>query len=220
MFLLFLGTFWLGNLSRSGGQQAGPALDQRFCADVDGNGVLDLTDAVTILNYLYLGTATPYCVAQNVSLEDLIDRVEELESKAGGIKYLTISAEGFIPGHNTDYSNTYGNGGAYINSGSGAMSAPISIPQGSVIKEFIIHYYDNSASDLSCSLQYHKFNSGGFITFVNIPSSGTPGFETKSATLDHEVDYTTQAYTVRVWSESWDGPNMKIMGATILYETP
>ncbi|HVR74850.1 MAG TPA: hypothetical protein VMT52_10980 [Planctomycetota bacterium] len=51
--------------------QAGPgqpAADSRFCADSNGDGVLNIADAVTVLDYLFNGTATPYCIAQSQSL--------------------------------------------------------------------------------------------------------------------------------------------------------
>jgi hypothetical protein len=46
----------------------GPLTDSRFCADADGDGRLDIGDAVNILNHLFIGTATPYCIAEGTSL--------------------------------------------------------------------------------------------------------------------------------------------------------
>lgn len=51
--------------------QAGPeqpAADSRFCADSNGDGILNIADAVTVLDYLFNGTVTPYCIAQSQSL--------------------------------------------------------------------------------------------------------------------------------------------------------
>jgi len=56
-----------------------PATDERFCADSNGDGVVDLSDAVTILSYLFTGLGgEPYCVAQGVGLDQFATR-EDLE---------------------------------------------------------------------------------------------------------------------------------------------
>lgn len=57
----------------------GPLTDNRFCTDADGNGRLDIGDAVNILNYLFNGTATPHCIAQDVSLDRFATR-DDLEA--------------------------------------------------------------------------------------------------------------------------------------------
>jgi hypothetical protein len=47
------------------GRGAGPATDERYCADATGDGKLDISDAVSILNFLFTGTGDPpYCIAQ------------------------------------------------------------------------------------------------------------------------------------------------------------
>ena len=70
-----------GGVGHSGGQEepASPLLDERFCADASGDGKLDITDAVTILQYLFQGTTTPYCIAEGSALADFATRAE-LES--------------------------------------------------------------------------------------------------------------------------------------------
>lgn len=77
-----IGLVWLGNAGRSGGQgQAPPLTDHRFCADANGDGAIDISDPVTILTYLFTGGAPPYCIAQNLSLEDLFVK----EGQSGSI---------------------------------------------------------------------------------------------------------------------------------------
>jgi hypothetical protein len=47
-----------------------PATDDRFCADSNGDGILDMSDAVTVLNFLFNGQGSPpYCIAQGTSLD-------------------------------------------------------------------------------------------------------------------------------------------------------
>ena len=59
-------------LSAQGPQQ--PLTDSHFCVDANGDGRLDVSDAVTILNFLFVGTSTPYCVAQGTSLDNFATR--------------------------------------------------------------------------------------------------------------------------------------------------
>ena len=60
-------------IARGGGKPGGggtPLLDDRFYADTNGDGVLDLSDAVRLLSFLFSGGVAPYCVAQGVNLEE------------------------------------------------------------------------------------------------------------------------------------------------------
>ena len=43
----------------------GPATDRRFCADPNGDGIVDLSDAVTILNFLFIGGSPGPCCMRN-----------------------------------------------------------------------------------------------------------------------------------------------------------
>lgn len=52
-------------INSTAGPSPAPAIDERFCADTNGDGRLDIADAVTTLEYLFNGTATPYCIAQS-----------------------------------------------------------------------------------------------------------------------------------------------------------
>ena len=68
-------------IARGGGST--PLLDNRFCADVNGDGEVDISDSVRLLNFLFSGGEAPYCVAQGINLEEqlaaLAARVDELE---------------------------------------------------------------------------------------------------------------------------------------------
>ncbi|MBI4603279.1 MAG: hypothetical protein HY721_15100 [Planctomycetes bacterium] len=58
---------WVGRGGQSGGQGAGEspcaAKPELYSADANGDGVLDLSDAVRILGYLFLGNEPPLCLA-------------------------------------------------------------------------------------------------------------------------------------------------------------
>ncbi len=64
----------------------GPATDERFCADANGDGAIDLSDAVTILNHLFTGQGTPpYCIAQEISLASMEDRLVKLAERVDAL---------------------------------------------------------------------------------------------------------------------------------------
>jgi len=133
--------------------------------------------------------------------------------------YFVVGSEGFVPGSSyVDYYNTYGNGGAYIVSGSGAMVAPVHLPQGAVVTEFEVFFYDNSSSDLTVYLHPQGF-SGGYGSMASISSSGTPGYSSAvDTTISSATIYNTSySYSIYAYCSAWDGNNLMIKGAVITY---
>lgn len=65
---VLVGMVWFGSIGRSGGQNKdGPALDERFCADANGDGKVDISDPIWILEHLFLGgREPPWCIAQGL----------------------------------------------------------------------------------------------------------------------------------------------------------
>jgi hypothetical protein len=63
--------------------------DERFCSDVNGDGKLDVSDPVTLLNYLFQGTSTPYCVAQGISLEHVSTGLQALSERMNALERKT-----------------------------------------------------------------------------------------------------------------------------------
>ncbi|MFQ5453660.1 MAG: hypothetical protein ACE5D6_05685, partial [Candidatus Zixiibacteriota bacterium] len=132
--------------------------------------------------------------------------------------YFVVGGEGFLPGKNDAYSNSYDNGGAYIISGYGAMAAPIHLPNGAVVTELKVFFYDNSTSDVSVSLGRLSFSGGyGFLAIVS--SSNISGY---GSSTDNSIGYSTinnlsYSYHLRAYSSSWDSANLRIMGALVTY---
>ncbi len=90
LFFAVVAVVLIGIWSRSVGQQQAPvypATDQRFCVDANGDGRLDISDATTLLNYLFVGNSTPYCVAQDVSLDRFASR-EDLDALRARVEVL------------------------------------------------------------------------------------------------------------------------------------
>jgi hypothetical protein len=67
-----IGLVWAGSLRRSGGEQSYQGrLDNQFCMDANGDGGVDISDAVGILSHLFLGsTPAGSCVAQGFSPDE------------------------------------------------------------------------------------------------------------------------------------------------------
>ena len=134
-----------------------------------------------------------------------------------GVQYLTIAGEGFVPGSNVDYFNSYGNGGAYIVSGGGALVAPVHLPNGAVVTEFRVYYYDNSTNDLSVSLEREGFSSG-YGALANVTTADAPGYSNGTdTTISYAtIDNTAYSYLIYAYSSSWDS-NLRIKAAVIVY---
>ena len=133
------------------------------------------------------------------------------------VQYFTIGSEGFVPGSNVDYYNTYGSGGAYIVSGSGGMVAPVHLPHDAVVTEFRVYYYDNSAGNLTVTLYRQGFNTS-YYGMASVLSSGTPGYSSGVDTVINSatVDNTSYSYMVDAYSNAWDS-ELRIKAAVIVY---
>jgi hypothetical protein len=133
-------------------------------------------------------------------------------------QYLVIGGEGFVPGSNVPYANTYGNGGAYIASGSGALVAPVHLPQGAVVTELKVFFYDTSASDMSVTLDLQGL-VGGYGAMAQVSSAGISGYgnQTDASIASPTIDNTRNSYLVYAYCTAWDGGNLRIKGALITY---
>ena len=153
------------------------------------------------------------------------DRLDGLQASSfaavththSGVQYFTVGSEGFVPGSNIDYFNTYGTGGAYIASGSGALVAPVHLPNGAVVTGFRVYYFDASAGDLSVTLYGQGFSSSYF-TLANVSSSGVVSYSNGIDTTitNGTIDNTSSSYLVNANSAAWDS-NLKIKAAVIVY---
>lgn len=142
------------------------------------------------------------------------------KSSAPKTEYLSIASEAFVPGSNVDYSNTYGCGGAFINTGGGALVAPVHLPNGAVVTDFKAFFNDTSASDMSVYLERQNLSSCGYTVMAQVDSSGASGYSSGSdASITNDtVDNTQYAYLAYAYSGSWD-TNLKLKGVVVTYTT-
>jgi hypothetical protein len=88
--LLLAGRFWqeLTVSALPPAEFPDAATDQTFCADANGDGTVDQTDAIEILRFFFLGTTEPYCFAQGVSLDSFatLDNLQELATRVSSLE--------------------------------------------------------------------------------------------------------------------------------------
>jgi hypothetical protein len=133
-------------------------------------------------------------------------------------QYFVVGGEGFVPGSNVDYVNTYGNGGANIVSGAGALVAPVHLPQGAVVTQLKVFFYDGSTSDMTVILQGQGM-IGGYFYLAQVSSAGISGYGNSATTSigNNPIDNTTYSYCIYAYCTAWDGSNLRIKGALIAY---
>lgn len=92
-------------------------------------------------------------------------------------------------------------------------------PRGRVVSEFKVFFNDNSTSDILVYLLRLNLTGGSDYMMAYVNSSGISGYGNKADTSISEatIDNTVYAYSVKALSMSWDGSNMRIMGAVITY---
>jgi hypothetical protein len=136
--------------------------------------------------------------------------------------YFMVGSEGFVPGSNVPYANTYSNGGAYFaQATSGAMVAPVHLPHGATITEFQVFYYDNSSSDMTVYLARQYMTGGGYQFMSSVSTSGASNtYRNGSSTsiVAPVVDNTLHSYHIYAYSASWPGTSdLRIKGALVTY---
>jgi hypothetical protein len=144
--------------------------------------------------------------------------VPQINYTTDHISYYMVGGEGFLPASNVPYSNSYGNGGAYLISGFGAIAASVNLPQNAKVLEFTVYFYDNSKYDVTVDLEFLS-SSGGYYIMAEVASTGIPGYY--SATVKNisypTIDNNTRPYSIRAWSDNWDSSYLRIMAAKITY---
>ena len=132
--------------------------------------------------------------------------------------YLSLPGEAFQPGSDVPYYNSYGTGGAYIVSGSGALVAPVYLPEGATITELKAWFADASAADMSVKLHRFVLGGGSYAPMAEVSSSGSGGSMNASTT---EIAYpvvsnATRAYLIYAYSTDWSS-GLKLKNVQITY---
>lgn len=135
-------------------------------------------------------------------------------------QYFMVGGEGFVPGSSViSYQNTYGMGGACIQSGSsGALVAPVHLPQGATVTAFKVFFNDTSANNITVDLHRLSLTTGGYTTMASVSSSGVSGYGSVTDTTITlpTIDNITGSYHVYAYWGTGDC-NIKVMGALVTY---
>jgi hypothetical protein len=132
--------------------------------------------------------------------------------------YFVIGGEGFVPGSDVAYYNTYGNGGAYIVSGNAALVAPVHLPHGAVVTRLVAYFYDASSSNMTVYLELQGF-SGGYGIMAQVDSAGLSGYgsDSTSSVSPSTISNTSNSYLIYAYCSAWDGGNLRLKGVVITY---
>ena len=195
-----LGTAWT-----AANDGSGSGLDADTIDGIEGNQFLRNDASGSLIGDLIVdGTVT-------------VDSVTYSSSRT---HYFVVGGEGFIPGDDDIvYQNTYGMGGAFIKTGSsGALSASVHLPHGAEVTAFKVFFYDNSANDVSVTLQRLNLDGGSYSSLAGVSSSGVSEYGSQ---IDDSISYSTidnTAYSYHVYGYWGTGDsNVKVRGALITY---
>ncbi len=90
MLLVLVAAFWFGRGGQSGGQGQGVGTSPLICGDVNGDGDMDISDAVYTLLFLFGNGPAPKCLAAcNPPLGDVCDELNALKRRMAELEALT-----------------------------------------------------------------------------------------------------------------------------------
>jgi hypothetical protein len=133
---------------------------------------------------------------------------------------ISLSGSVFQPTNDCAFYACWGNGGATItSSGSGALVAPLFLPDGAHLTGWTIYFRDESSNDFSVSLQREFLASGGFANVDSYETSGNQAiWKQQYRALNHDVDAEVSGYHIRVYCADWGtSGNKLIKGVKITY---
>lgn len=115
---------------------------------------------------------------------------------------------------------------AWIDSGTGRLVAPVTLPDGAVVTEVRIFYYDNSTSDVRVRLCHMQFVDNTCLVMLDFTSLGmVEGFREAIITSflpgdSFAIDMESGALDLTVRSSAWDGFNTRFGGIQFVYSVP
>lgn len=221
------------------------SIDDALAGSIDGSLIIDdtITDAKISMNGISRIAANAISsdniLDGSVSLDDLSSDVVALLGNTDGgsvltgdvvvssisystprTHYYSVGGEHFQPLSNIDFASGGGCGGAYLISGSGALVAPVNLPDGATVTGFKVFFYDVSSSDMSVSLNAQNLRSCSYIELAKVQSDSDTGYysrvDSSVDTSNKVVDNQNYAYHIKAYSDSWSS-SLKIKGAVISY---
>jgi hypothetical protein len=150
---------------------------------------------------------------------------DRLAYNAPRTHYFSIVGDSFRPRRVNDsiaFESSFGSGGAYFTAGAEIlMLAPVHLPEGAVVTNLRASFLDNSALNLSVTLDQY---SVGYTTIATVTSSGLSGTGDRSVNVTGAaavIRNNSNSYMVSVFSTggNWSGAgaNLRIRNVTIAY---
>ncbi len=119
-----------------------------------------------------------------------------------------------------DFQKVLGNGHAFIQSGFGALSAPVYLPNGATVTRVQIWYLDSSSQNMTFRLRRSSHTSISNADLAALePTGSVAGIRTATDTTINlnPINNLTNSYYFRVFSNNWTGSNMGIRAVLITY---
>lgn len=140
------------------------------------------------------------------------------------IRYLSVPAVAFVSRDDAIPRQVFlGNGGAYISTtGSGALVAPVILPDGATVTNVTSYIVDDAAGNMSVALMRRYHLGGGFDSLSTSTTSGASGdlnqVDVYSVDINH-IFSASYGYALRAYSVSWPGDlTLRVSGVLITYE--
>lgn len=200
---------------------AGPAGPQGSEGPAGASEWMDGSSRVTTLVNVGIGTANPqekFHTVGNVRVDGSLI-ANNLLYTTPRTNYFVVGGEGFLPGQDSGYNNSFGKGGAYLTDVglSGAMAAPVNLPHGAIVKSVVARFYDNSSSDMTLNLSCNMA-TGSYLNYASLTSEAISGYGDDTASLNQTIDNSGPcSYHLRAFSTSWDGTELRIHRVVISY---
>lgn len=200
---------------------SGPVGPQGLAGPAGSSNWIDGSGRITTTLNVGVGTTNPQQklhVAGNL-LADGSLIADKVQYSSPRTHYFVVGGEGFLPGRDVGYTNSFANGGAYLTDIglSGAMAAPVHLPHGAVVKSVVARFNDNSSSDISITFACQR-ETGGYINYASLSSSGISGYGDATAALTRTIDNSGPcSYHLRAFSSSWAGSNLRVHRVVISY---
>lgn len=143
-----------------------------------------------------------------------------------GTSYFSIPAAAFtsdIAGQNI---TRVGGILAHIDTGSGAMSAAVSLPHGAIVSRIDVYYADASNAAMTLLLERSTFAGGPAVEMARVVTAGNAADPTRIRTgsdtsiAKETIDNRDHAYRLRAVADRWDGANLGVRGVRITYLAP
>jgi len=181
-------------------------------------GVKSIVFIVAVILTVALASGSR-AAAQEGAVEGLIVNPNQtIQAVPGGPGFVSISGAAFVPSNS---STVYFHDSAWLYTTDVTETvfyAPVNFPDGAVINQVVVYYYDISGpADLSVALYEYDFTENSQLQLIQLSSIGSGGTGTAFQSLTAEVSNQNNAYFLLVYIPSNVASNIQLAGVRIDY---